>query len=366
MNLAACPWAHRSRRAILFVAWLLAFAAPLARAAEKPCAPACPSTCGPVAAPPCGTCVEHDLWIVSTRSALCCGCLTEGVEHLKYYHLENGCWAPSDRIGFLAADDPAVTTCFVIHGNQTDAGSAKDFALSARKWLALQTPCHCRLRVVMWSWPADKAARRNREDVNIKTPRSDAQGYYLAWLVDQMDPGVPLSMVGYSLGARTIGAALQILDGGAMSGRSLEKRLHPERRSIRAVYMAAALDNDWLCPGHCHGRALNQVEYLLNLYNPRDPILRFYPLLTRPRLPEALGHQGKACCSLGENAGKYFQRSVAPWIQNDHDWRDYFTSRGIGALAAPYVFRNPCGAPGHAADVPATSAPPADAPPAGK
>jgi hypothetical protein len=345
MNLAARSWnrglAAQLCRGILLVACLAPFGGPTVRA-EAPCAPACASNCL-TAAPPCGTCVEHDLWLVSTRSAPYCGCLTEGVERLQYYHYENGCWTPSDRIGFLAADDPAVTTCFIIHGNQSDACTVRQFALVARKMLARETPCHCRIRVVMWSWPADKVTHRNRDDVNIKSPRSDAQGYYLAWLVDQMNPGVPLSMVGYSLGARTIGGALQILDGGVMAGRSLDNRVHPERRSIRAVYMAAAVDNDWLCPGHCHGRALNQAEHLINLYNPQDPILRFYPLLSRrPRLPDALGYQGKACCSLGENSAKYCQRSVAPWIHNDHDWRDYFSSRGIGVLTAPYVFRAPC------------------------
>jgi|GEM_PF-1132651 len=333
-----------SRRALLLVASLvICCAAPAQTSAwDKPCTTACSKACGPECAPPGGVCVEHDMWLVSTRCAPACGCLTNGVEQLKYYHYEDGCWIPSDKIGFLASDDPAVTTCIVIHGNQTDASTAKQFGLFVRKALGQLTPCNCRLRVVMWSWPADKAALRNKNDVNIKSPRSDAQGYYLAWLVDQIQPEVPVTMMGYSLGSRTIGGALQMLDGGVMAGRSLERRVHPTRAPLRAVYIAAALDNDWLCPGHCHGRSLNQVEYLLNLYNPRDPALRFYPLLERrPRLPDSLGFNGRACCSLGENAGKYCERSVASVVGAEHDWRYYFSARMM-RLAAPYIFRTPC------------------------
>ena len=49
--------------------------------------------------------------------------------------------------------------------------------------------------------------------------------------------------------------------------------------------LAAALHNYWLRPGGYHDLAVSHIDYLLNLYNCCDPVLKRYPLLYKGSRP---------------------------------------------------------------------------------
>ena len=72
----------------------------------------------------------------------------------------------------------------------------------------------------------------------------------------------PLSLWGHSFGARAVTGALHLLGGGQLCGHVLDERVHAERAPAQVVLLAAALDNDWMMPGHFHGQALSQTSQL--------------------------------------------------------------------------------------------------------
>ncbi len=99
-------------------------------------------------------------------------------------------------------------------------------------------------------------------------------------------------MIGYSYGARIASGALHLLGGGDMSGLKLGQRIHSERRSIRAVYIAAAFDATWMQPNGYHGQALSQIDQLMLLNNRGDPAMRFFRMTVKKKRPLALGLRG--------------------------------------------------------------------------
>ena len=93
----------------------------------------------------------------------------------------------------------APTTIF-IHGNRTDSELAVEHG-----WLLyghMEEAARGKpFRLVIWSWPADRAGRRPRADAQEKAEYSDVQAYYLARFLGDMRADVPVCLVGYSFGA---------------------------------------------------------------------------------------------------------------------------------------------------------------------
>ena len=160
--------------------------------------------------------------------------------------------------------------------------------------------------------------------MQLKVSFSDDESYYLARTLPSVLPGTPLSLVGFSLGCRIAGGALQLLAGGQAGGR----RLAPEAiaawttgtsRPIRVLLVAAAVDRDWFEPSGGEGRATLAVERVLVTQNGRDRGLKFYSRLYGPHGPEALGYVGPAA-PLG---GKLEVVDVSCQVGKQHDYEVY-------------------------------------------
>jgi hypothetical protein len=178
------------------------------------------------------------------------------------------------------------------------------------------------------------------------------QSYYLAECLRSIERQVPVSLIGYSFGARIITGALHLLAGGEVAGRSLPKRLaqaekgKPAEMTRRAVLVAAALDADWLLPGRRNGLALSQVNRLLITRNPCDRVLRWYPLMYGCRGPEAMGRVGPRCWCCAENVEVV---NVSCAVGRAHDWASYLRAPGLRNRLADYTFADtakPCLASG--------------------
>lgn len=300
------------------------------------------AACSAAAEPGCCTKVDfnaHERWLVNARCAPFCGDMIQGAQKLKFFHYQQGRWEPSTREAFLASDAPGVPTCFAIHGNRTDPQRAQSFGRYLYRRLAERATAGQTFRLVTWSWPSEQI-RGLRKDILVKEQRADAQGFYVAWLIDQITPTVPVTLVGYSHGSQTTTTALTLLAGGSFRGYHLEERVHPHRTPLRAVLMAAALNNNGLLPGHPFGPAISQIDKLLLMYNPCDPALKWYPLIERCRRPQAMGYTGIACPHLlGDDREKIHQLNVGAIVDGVHDWRCYLGNRSLGGKIAPYVFR---------------------------
>lgn len=245
---------------------------------------------------------SSQMWLVDTRYAPGCGDLEAGLAQVKYWRLvqSGGCcqWQAADAAAFQAAGDPALPTTVLINGY----GSNADWAVQHGNDLYAdmkQLGCGRPFRLVVWSWPADRSVRLRgiRDDIMAKACRGDVEAYYLARVLSGMPRGEPLCLTGFSLGCRIVAGTLHLLAGGTLDCRalppaSLAAWSGAGLRPIRAIMMAAAIDNDWLEPSAPAGLAPLQAQRILVSQNCRDRVLRMYSRLDGPHGPPALGRVG--------------------------------------------------------------------------
>jgi hypothetical protein len=160
----------------------------------------------------------------------------------------------------------------------------------------------------------------------------------VAWLINRTRPGVPLDLIGFSFGARVVTGSLELLGGGCLAGQVLPDRT-PGHAPIRVMLAAAALDSDWLLPGHRDGLALGQVERMLVSIDPADRALHFYPRLYGRGGPEALGSCGPECPEhLGPQAVKLDLVDVQCEVGKVHDWSNYASAYSLMSRLGWYAF----------------------------
>jgi hypothetical protein len=134
----------------------------------------------------------------------------------------------------------------------------------------------------------------------------------LAWLVDQLPAETPISLVGFSFGARVVTGGLHLLGGGSIGHLNLYERVHPDRAPVNAVLISGTMHAHWLGEGQYHGLAMTQVSRLLSVNNRRDPAMRYYHLAFDGR-PQALGLRGPTCISPAESF-KIMNRDVSRYV----------------------------------------------------
>jgi len=303
---------------------------------------------------------DAEVWLVSTRGAPRSRVSAEAGERIRYFVLsEARRWRPSSAEALIETLQTPVPTTVFVHGNRADSGVATSGAFELLRTIRRHAP-EGAFRMVIWSWPSDRIRGGNRKDVRVKAAYSDVQGHYLADFLLRLDPQVPVSLVGYSFGARVITVALDLLDGGrrgngalpepgpqgptsaesasspAEPGAPVEPISPAEPPKRRAVLIAAALDAGWLAPGGRHGRATRQVERMLITRNCCDPVLRLYPLMYGLGGPQALGYVGPVC--LGENRGKTETADVSCAVGRAHDWSRYLAAPALKRRLAEFSF----------------------------
>ena len=247
----------------------------------------------------------------------------------------------SDATAFAASGEPSVRTVVWLHGNRIESSEAFGIGTTVYHSLTRQLPTDRPIRFVIWSWPSERVGGAI-EDARVKAARTNPNAHYLAQFVAQMDPSTPITLIGYSFGARVITGSLHLLGGGSVSGEPLAITLPQRTLGIRAVLIAPAIDNDWLLPGHRHGLALSQVESMLLMINSCDKVLKRYHLLycgARKRNgPQALGYTELVGGGrLGEDRLKIEQTDACCAAGPEHYWRNYFNSPSLVVRMEPYV-----------------------------
>lgn len=280
--------------------------------------PALPAAAADRAAP------AGDVWLISTRG-LPYPCSRHGVsQQAGFERLDDACFVAATREEFLSTLDPAQPTCFFVHGNRITRSDAQSQGLSIRRKIGNRgVP----FRFVIWSWPSEKIPGPLR-DARAKASRADVEAYYLGSVLAELPSDARVTLIGYSFGARTVTGSLHLLAGGMVHGNSLgtaaDSMVHP-----RAVLIAAAIPRVWLLPGGAHGLAPLQVEQLLLFYNPRDPALKYFPLVASPGHPAALGFEGISSRQLGPAGSLVQQYNVAGSVGHSHSLSNYLDSAGI-------------------------------------
>jgi hypothetical protein len=236
-------------------------------------------------------------------------------------------WQTSGLDSFLAFD-PSVRTIIFIHGNRITPSDAKNEGLAVYRKLANYAGSGGeRIRFVIVSWPSGRVGGP-LNDVRLKAQRTGPAGCQLAWLLDQMPAETPISLVGFSYGARIITGGLHILAGGNLGGCSLAEPVHPNRPPVKAVLIGAALHANWLGDGQNHGQAMTQVDEMFLVNSCQDMAMRYYRFSTKRGNPQALGLCGPTRIS-PENRAKIHERDVSRATGKEHNLFRYLGASGV-------------------------------------
>ncbi len=292
--------------------------------------------------------VAGEVWLVCTRGAPVCGDLEAGCSQIQYWRLgPDHCWQAADAAVFHQGDRPDLPTTVFLHGNQLDADEAVEEGWCVYQQME-QAAGGRPFRLVLWSWPSQRVVRGIRADVLVKIDYSDAQSYYLARFLGDLRADVPVSLIGYSLGARAATGALVLLQGGSIADRCLPAAVVTQRaqnhpRAMRIVLVAAACDAECLLPGQRDGLALGPVERMLVTTNPCDRVLKRYPRLYGRGGPEAMGAVGAYCCPQPGGCDKIETIDVACSVGRQHDWYRYVAAPELVERLGWYTFLEPAG-----------------------
>jgi hypothetical protein len=235
-------------------------------------------------------------------------------------------WQPSDVSSIVGRIDATMPTVIYVHGNRVANGEDKWDGLTMYRRLVNCATSSQPIRFIILSWPSAQIPGPLR-DVRVKAARTGPAGCQLAWIVDQMPPDARLGFIGYSYGARIVTGALHINAGGNLSGMGLAAPSTAGRSPARVVLIAAALDADWLAPGHYHGNAMALVDRMLLINNCADPVMKFYHFSNPNGRPRALGLTGPTC--IGPDAWKIRCRDVSRYAGSTHDLAAYVCAPGV-------------------------------------
>ena len=219
-------------------------------------------------------------------------------------------------------------TVVYVHGNRIAPGEDRYRGMLIYRSLVAQGRPSQPIRFIIWSWPATTIPGPIK-DMRLKAARTCPVGWQLAWFLDQLPEETPVSLIGYSFGARVASGALHVLGGGRLNGLKLTERLHPQRPPIRVAMIAAAFDADWMLPGRYHGRAISQVEKLVLVTNHRDPVMRLFHFSVDRRRIHALGKEGVPHAqSLGKAARRIKPVDMTQEVGRSHLLVDYLAATG--------------------------------------
>jgi hypothetical protein len=278
-----------------------------------------------------------DVWIVSTRRLPPGTCGQDGEP--DYWRMgADGTWTASDESALWIAAPRPVPLIVFIHGNRWDADRAAAEGLAFWEQLRDLAP-QARFRLVIWSWPADRIARRNRPDLVVKHYRSREEAVYLAQFLNRVASEVPVSLIGYSYGAQTIIGALRLLAGDCFGGVRLERREPPRQAPLTAVLVAGAVESHALAEAAPQLSPLGEVSRILVTRNQCDPYLRFYPLLYKRGGPPAIGLVGPSCLDPESPDARKIEVLEVTWeVGKRHDWECYRQSPSFVSRLPEYTF----------------------------
>ncbi len=261
---------------------------------------------------------SDQIWLVNTRGV----CDVSGGSGWSTARYDAGYWKGADDNAFLASDDRETVTVIYVHGNRMDSAGAEARGLAIYREL-FSSHEGGKVRFVIWSWPSTQIHGLAR-DVRAKAARSDDEAYLLARFLAPIPENRRVGLIGFSYGARIIGGGLHILGGGQLVGRGMESG---ERASLRIVYWAAAVQNDWLLPGNVHYRAMPLGQSWLNIYTNCDSVLWRFDKVDKCDGSPALGYVGLAGGKSylpADLAGRYEDFDVTHLISGEHRSEPYF------------------------------------------
>ncbi len=299
-----------------------------------------------------------DVWEVSTRHLPCCINRNAVINpDLRVSHLENRRWVKRTLTDLLP-DAPmssadvqsssinaqsfetvpsnhfSTLTIIYVHGNWMERDNARERVQIVSRAIARHADRPYRL--IMLSWPSERD-RGFVSDIRENAECADIQAHYLNYLLQHIDPSSQVSLLGFSFGARTVTGALHLAAGGSidrlsgyvgMANTSIDSESRPH---YRVSLVAPAVDRAWLQPGGRFELATSSIDWMVNLYNSKDPVLRRFRFLSRVSQPIAAGFVGfsnftdpRATAPL-TSTNLLEQYDCGSIVGNSHDEQNYYS-----------------------------------------
>ncbi|MDO4575939.1 MAG: hypothetical protein Q4D98_12080 [Planctomycetia bacterium] len=232
-----------------------------------------------------------DIWQVDTSAASLVNPDASQTARIVVHRWRGSDWERTSLEDFYGSQAPGQPVLFFIHGNRVTPDTALMEALSVLR----RVPALPQVRLVVYHWNADRVSRRPRPEFATKAVYADYQGFYLSYMLQNMQVESPVGLVGHSFGCRTVLSSLHLLGGGMYAGRPLDSATGKAPSQIRAFLVAAATDRTDLIPGGRFQRALDPAQLIAMTQNRGDTALKLYPEIgLTGRLPEAMGLVGPA------------------------------------------------------------------------
>lgn len=282
-------------------------------------------------------------WVVSTRHLPDCGPVSESVPELHVRYYAGQAWQRGG-VEQLLANEPDKTTLIYVHGNRYEDHDAIERGRLLYRAMTDCLPAEQNLRMIVWSWPSEVDGGPIR-DVRRKTCRTEIEAYYLASFLMRMNPETPTSLVSYSLGGRVTLGAMHLAGGGRWAGRVVDNPLPIEPR-YNVALIAPGVEDDSLRPGDRFQMALPLTAEMLVTYNPVDPILKRFHLVSKDEHPTAMGYTGIAGLGYWDEARqRIVERNVSGIVGRSHFEVSYLGSPSIMAQVRELVMSAPSSAP---------------------
>ena len=218
--------------------------------------------------------LEDEFWVIE-----------QNIGSASFWKRNGDRWSQETVKSFLAGDDSSRVTIFWAHGYQTSLQDAtQDGFLLKKKLDAARSEfgIERRYRLVVWRWNSEREYARLRVDAKEKKFFAHQCGVELGKFIGKMSPKSDVSLIGFSFGATLTGSALETL-------ATTQNRYIGARRTLQEgeiagrvslVLMSAACDLGAFLKGGVYSRGAVLPERVLNMYNPNDGALHFYPFVS--------------------------------------------------------------------------------------
>lgn len=234
--------------------------------------------------------VGDSIWEISSRALPDCPSL-QFDPAFQVHQVTDYRWCPKslESLRLLLTSQTEQQIVFYVHGNRMPQPEARERALAVyqRMLSCVDSGPIC---FIAFSWPSEQR-EGFVQGVQEKKARMDADSYYFARAIQDLQLQQSVGFLGYSFGAAVVCGAQHLLAGGNLD-RYRVPPTQPALLPARTSLMAPAFDRQELTASGSYYLAVENNVSMVNLYNSMDPILRRFRFFDRDSAPIAAGFAG--------------------------------------------------------------------------
>ena len=160
----------------------------------------------------------------------------------------------------------------------------------------------------------------------MKAQIADNDGYYLGKFLGDFDSSSDISLIGFSFGARVVGSALQTLASSPSAYMSADRT-----GRVSLVLASAGCDEGSFDYGR-YAQGAKIPQYVLNIYNPSDFALHYYPFVADAFGAKAQGTTPLIGVGFANAYGRTYNLNIRPCVGREHSFTDEINCTPVNVL----------------------------------